>query len=104
MFAGCGNDTIEGGNEVISAHFGNDMLNDGAGSDTISGVSADTFAFAGPELSSGVDVITGFNQILDMLQISGLSDTSAVQLFVNSATEALVFFNGFEAITVQSTG
>ena len=60
--------------------------------------------FAGSVLLSGVDVITDFDQSLDTLRINGVADQNDVQVFVNSATEALVFFNGFEAITVQSTG
>jgi Ca2+-binding RTX toxin-like protein len=100
-FAGVENFKITSGSshDIIMTGAGNDVINAGAGNDVISGgEGADTFVF---ELGSENDVISDFEQGVDMIDVSGYGFVDFNALTINIGTEdSVIDFGAGDTVTV----
>lgn len=100
LFGGAGDDTVRGG-------AGNDRLSGGAGFDILSGgAGADVFA-VGPASRGGLDVITDFEDGLDLLDVSALDIGVGDQLTLRSTAErgggvAVLDDQGLEVVLIDA--
>jgi Ca2+-binding RTX toxin-like protein len=122
---GVGDDTLNGewgddilngeaGNDYLLGGFGNDLLNGGEGVDTLhGGEGEDTFAF--DALSDGIDFISDFNVVDDMIRIAssfggglvaGALEVSAFHIgsAATAASHRLIFDNTTGALSFDADG
>jgi Ca2+-binding RTX toxin-like protein len=100
-FAGVENFEITSGssNDTITTGAGNDAINAGGGHDVIfGGEGADIFVF---ELGSGNDIISDFEQGVDMIDVSGYGFANFNTLAINVGTEnSVINFGAGNTVTV----
>jgi Tol biopolymer transport system component len=87
------------GNDRLSGGVGEDIINGGAGDDILSGgEDADAFVF---ELGSGNDVISDFEQGVDMIDVSGYGFVDFTALTIAVGTEdSVIDFGAGDTVTV----
>lgn len=106
-----GNDSLEGGagRDSLRGGDGSDRINGGEGDDRLNGgAQSDTFVF---ELSSASDLITGFENDLDLLELDnalwggGLTTSQVIEQFASEISGGVQFtFNGGDTLEVRGIG
>lgn len=103
LFGGLDNDTLVGGagNDQLEGGSGDDVLDGGTGRDTLTGgTGADVFVF---DWGGKADVITDFEDGIDLLDLSGRMATNIEDLrLLQNGMDALIGFETGATLTLEN--